>query len=292
MSTGVDIPCVRYISFAALTKSVGKYVQMLGRGTRLDSKTGKFSFTVLDFVGLCRRMEDNGYGTLKENTKVVKAEGRRIVVTGKPQPKGDYFLIDNPDPAHLIQRVEIHGNTIKIVDNIPIEEAKRIFEEEVKKAESPVIADLKEKAQMEEYQPTDEEVLSFIDWLSKPQVFLDEGHLQKMYDYPEGSAWDFLLHAMGKKSIPTPKERIEKNYLSYLHTYNFTDDQIIVLKKIKNVFASNISSKKDINLQDIFGNPIYERVIGSFEEVNKKFNGRFDLVMADLIKTFGHQNAA
>ena len=43
MSTGVDIPCVRYIAFSALTKSVGKYIQMLGRGTRWI-KTGKFSF--------------------------------------------------------------------------------------------------------------------------------------------------------------------------------------------------------------------------------------------------------
>ena len=59
---------------------------------------------------------------------------------------------------------------------------------------------------------------------------MDEGHLQKMYNYPEGSAWDFLLHALGKKKIPTPKERIEKNYLSYIHTYNFTDEQIVIGK--------------------------------------------------------------
>lgn len=288
MSTGVDIPCVRYISFAALTKSVGKYVQMLGRGTRLDSKTGKFSFTVLDFVGLCRKMEDNGYGTLKENKKIVAGEKRKPK-EGPAKPKGDYFLIDNPDPEHLIQRVELHGDTIKVVDNIPIEQAKKIFEDEVKRAENPVIADLKQKAQVDEYQPTDEEVLRFIDWLSKPQVFLDEGHLQKMYDYPEGSAWDFLLHAMGKKKIPTPKERIEKNYLSYLHTYNFTDEQIIVLKKIKDVFASNITDKRDIEVNDIFGNPIYERLIGSFDEVNKKFEGNLTHVIADLKNTFGNR---
>ena len=65
MSTGVDIPCVRYIAFGAITKSVGKYLQMLGRGTRLDPKTGKFSFKILDFVGLCKRMGDNGKGTLR-----------------------------------------------------------------------------------------------------------------------------------------------------------------------------------------------------------------------------------
>ena len=286
MTTGVDIPCVRYISFAALTKSVGKYIQMVGRGTRLDPKTGKNSFIILDFVGLCRRMEDNGYGTLKENKKIIRGgKGKRVTET--PLPRGDYYLIDNPDPAHLIQRVDIHGDSIKIVDNIPIAEARRIFEEELKKSRNPVMTDLKEKAMKKDYEPSETEVHEFVDWLSKPNVFLDEGHLQKMYDFPEGSAWDFLLHAMGKKKIPTPKERIEKNYLSYLHTYSFTDDQIKVLKKIKDVFASNVSSKRDIDVNEIFGNPIYERLIGSKEEINKIFDNRLDLVIADLKQTFG-----
>jgi len=279
LSTGVDIPCVRYIAFAGLTKSVGKYIQMVGRGTRLDPKTGKFSFTVLDFVGLCRRMEDNGKGTLKENKKIVKPGDQKPKVPGTPQPKGDYFLIDNPDPAHLIQRVEIHGDSIIVKDNIPIEEAKRIFEEELKKTQEPVMADLKAKAEQTDYQPTDEEMAKLLDWLSKPNTFLDEGHLQKMYDFPEGSAWDFLLHALGKKKIPTPKERIEKNYLSYLHTYDFTDEQIVVLKKIKDVFASNLASNRSIDAREIFGNPIYERLIGRHDELDAKFNGNLAMLL-------------
>lgn len=287
LSTGVDIPCVRYIAFAGLTKSVGKYIQMVGRGTRLDPKTGKFSFTVLDFVGLCKRMEDNGKGTLKENVKVVKPGDQKPKSPGVPSLKGDYFLIDNPDPAHLIQRVEIHGDAIKVVDNLPIEEAKRIFEEELKKTQEPVMTDLKKKAEQADYQPTEEELAKFVDWLKKPNTFLDEGHLQKMYDFPEGSSWDFLLHALGKKKIPTPKERIEKNYLSYIHTYDFTDEQIVVLKKIKDIFASNIASKREIDTKIIFGNPIYERLIGgSFEDINKKFEGRLSVVMNDLKMTF------
>jgi type I restriction enzyme, R subunit len=292
LSTGVDIPCVRYIAFAGLTKSVGKYIQMVGRGTRLDPKTGKFSFTVLDFVGLCRRMEDNGKGTHKVNKKVVKPGDLKPKPPGTPQPRGEYFLIDNPDPAHLIQRVEIHGDSIIIKDNIPIEEAKRIFEEELEKTQEPVMADLKEKAKQEDYQPTDEEIAKLLEWLRKPNTFLDEGHLQKMYDFPEGSAWDFLLHALGKKKIPTPKERIEKNYLSYIHTYDFTDEQIIVLKKIKDVFASNIASKRNIDEKDIFGNPIYERLIGSYDTINKKFDGKFDIVIKDLKNTFGQRARA
>lgn len=292
LSTGVDIPCVRYIALAALTKSVGKYIQMIGRGTRLDPKTGKFSFQILDFVGLCKRMEDNGKGTLKENKKVVKPGEQKPKTGGVVNPKGEYFLIDNPDPAHMIQRVEIHGDSIVIKDNIPIEEAKRIFEEELKKSQEPVMIELKEKAQQPEYQPTDEELAKFIQWLSLPNTFMDEGHLQKMYDYPEGSAWDFLLHALGKKKIPTPKERIEKNYVSYIHTYNFTDEQIVILKKIKDVFASNIASNREIDIKEIFGNPIYERLIGSYDSINQKFDGKFNLVINDLKQTFGKRASA
>lgn len=289
LSTGVDIPCVRYIAFAALTKSVGKYIQMVGRGTRLDPRTGKFSFTVLDFVGLCKRMEDNGKGTQKENSKTVKPGGIKPVFNATTkQLKGEYFLIDNPDPANLIQRVEIHGDTIIIKDNIPIEEAKRIFEEELKKTQEPIMTALKAKAEDIEYQPTEEEIEKFVNWLSKPNIFLDEGHLQKMYDYREGSAWDFMLHALGKKKIPTPKQRIEKNYESYLHTYNFTDEQIVILRKIKNVFASNVASKRNIEENEIFGNPILERLIGSHKDINEKFDGKFSMVFNDLKNTFGN----
>lgn len=292
LSTGVDIPCVRYIALAALTKSVGKYIQMIGRGTRLDPKTGKFSFQILDFVGLCKRMEDNGKGTLKENKKIVRPGGKKSKTGGVASPRGEYFLIDNPDPANMIQRVELHGGSIVIKDNIPIEEAKRIFEEELQKSQEPVMVELKEKAKQPEYQPTEEELAKFIRWLSLPNTFMDEGHLQKMYDYPEGSAWDFLLHALGKKKIPTPKERIEKYYLSYIHTYNFTDEQIRILKKIKEVFASNIASNRDIDIKDIFGNPIYERLIGSYDSINRKFDGNFDMVIHELKQMFRKRASA
>lgn len=287
LSTGVDIPCVRYIAFASLTNSVGQYIQMIGRGTRLDPKTGKFSFQVLDFVGLCQRMEDNGKGTLKENKKITKGIQMPVAVTLPiNKPKGDYFLIDNVDPENMIQRIELHGDKIQIKDNIPIAEARRIFEEELKNSQEPEIAEIKEKAKLKDYQPTDEEINKLLLWLKNPNTFLDEGHLQKMYDYPQGSIWDFLLHAIGMKKIPSQKERIEKSYESYLRTYDFTDDQINVLRKIKNVYISNVTTNKELEIGDIFGNPIYERLIGSYESVNNVFDGKFNTILADMKHTF------
>lgn len=293
LSTGVDIPCVRYIAFASLTNSVGQYIQMIGRGTRLDPKTGKFSFKVLDFVGLCKRMEDNGKGTLKENKKITKGiQMPGAVVPPVVTPQGDYFLIDNIDPENMILRVEIHGDSIKIKDNIPIEEARRIFEEELKNSKEPEITTIKQKAVKEDYFPTDEEIAQLLLWIKSPNTFLDEGHLQKMYDYPQGSIWDFFLHAMGIKKIPTPKERIEKNYDSYIHTYDFSDEQIGVLRKIKDIFVSNVATNKDIETKDIFGNPIYERLIGSYDSINKKFEGKFDTVLNDMKQMFFYKGVS
>jgi type I site-specific restriction endonuclease len=288
MSTGVDIPCVRYIGFAALTKSVGKYVQMLGRGTRLDTKTGKFSFQVLDFVGLCKRMEDDGKGSPKPNTTVVGPgdAGGGSGASG-PGPRGEWFIVDNPDPAHLIQRVMVHEGAVRVVDNIPVEEARRIFEEQVKRAADPAIAALKQKAEEDrDYEPTDEELAKMSDWVRKPDIYMDEGQLQKIYDYTAGSVWDFFLDVLGVKKIPTSAERVERGFETYLSTYSFTEKQVEVLRKIKDVFVANITSHGKVDIESIFANPIYERLIGRFDEVNRLFDGNLKAVIDEMQRCF------
>ena len=78
---------------------------MVGRGTRLDPKTGKFSFKLLDFVGLRKRMDDNGLGTPKENvTTTPPGRGGGGGGNGGIHIDG---ILDNPDPAHMIQRVTL-----------------------------------------------------------------------------------------------------------------------------------------------------------------------------------------
>lgn len=288
MSTGVDIPCVRYVAFANLTKSVGKYIQMLGRGTRLDPKTGKFSFKVLDFVGLCQKMEDNGKGTPKENNKIVTSThigGGGGGGEGGNNPGG---IIDNPDPAHLIQRIYLHGDTIKVIDNIPIEKAKEIFEEEINKNATPEIVEIKEKVKADEnYEPSEQEIDDIKVWSKNPNVYLDEGQLQKAYDFEQGSIWDFFLHALKIKKIPTPKERVEKGFDSYVQTYNFNDKQIQILRDMKDIVSANIAEKKRISPQEVFNNPVFVRIIGAdYQEVNQTFDNRFPQVFEELQSTF------
>jgi type I site-specific restriction endonuclease len=293
MGTGVDIPCVRYIAFSALTKSVGKYIQMLGRGTRLDSKTGKFSFQVFDFVGLCKRMEDNGKGSPKENKKVVKGGGVKGGGGGETGVKGDWFIVDNPDPSNLIQRVCVHEGAVEIIDNIPVEEAKKIFEEQVKGTDNPDIIAIKKKlTEKEDYEPSPKDIDNVIDFIRKPQIYMDEGQLQKIYDYPGGTAWDFFLHVLGIKSVPTPLERIKKGYESYIASSVFNDEQVRVLRKIKDIFASNINSYGKIDTSTIFGNPVYEGIIGDFDSVNDIFEDKLNEVIEEMAQAFCLRKAA
>ena len=292
MSTGVDIPCVRHIAFSALTKSVGKYIQMLGRGTRLDPKTGKFSFQVFDFVGLCKRMEDSGKGSPKENKKVVKGGGVKGG-GGETGVKGDWFIVDNPDPANLIQRVCIHEGAVEIIDNIPVEEAKKIFEGQVKDTDNPNIVAIKKKLkEKEDYEPSPKDIDNVVDFIRKPQIYMDEGQLQKIYDYPGGTTWDFFLHVLGIKSVPTPLERIKKGYESYIASSIYNDEQVRVLRKIKDIFASNINSYGKIDMSTIFGNPVYEGIIGNFDSVNELFEGKLNEAIEEMAQAFCLRKAA
>ena len=285
MSTGVDVPCVRYIAFCALTKSVGKYIQMIGRGTRLDPKTGKFSFKVLDFVGLCARMEDNGNGSPKDNITIV--DGGEGGGGGGGETGRIDGIIDNPDPKHLIQRVLINDGVVKIIDNIPIPEARKLFEEGVKSTQDPRLALLRRKAwENKEYEPTDEELDFIRKWASEPEIYLDEQQLQRIYDFPGGSIWDFFLDVLEIRKIPTTTERIEMGFETYISMYNFTQQQVTALRKIKDILVANLSSRGVIDLDAIFANPIYSRIIGRFEEINQQFDGRLKEVIEEMRGSF------
>jgi hypothetical protein len=233
-------------------------------------------------------MKDNGKGTEKPNKKVVRpgegsgggggGGGGGIVVDG---------ILDNPDPKHLIQRVLVMDGVMKLVDNLPIAKAKQLFEDGVLSTSNPVIVDLRTKLKANsEYQPTEEEVEAIRAWAASSEIVLNEEQLQRMYDYPAGSIWDFITVVLGVKKLPTAKDRIESGFESYVKTYNFTPDQELALRKIKDAFVANLASQGRVDVDAIFGNPIYARLIGSFEELNKRFDGNLKEVVSGMQGAF------
>lgn len=229
-------------------------------------------------------MEDNGRGTPKKNIKVVKGTDT-CGGGGGGSPKGEWFIIDNPDPAELIQRVWIHGEKFKVIDNLPIAAARELFERELQKAEFEAIVNMKKKArESADYVPTDDELEQIRKWAKNPEVYLDESQLQKIYNFSQGSIWDFFLHGLGFKKLPTLEERVEKGFDSYLTTYDFTDEQIKILRRVKDILVSNMAEKKPISTDIIFSNPVFEHIVGTRDEVERKFEGKLKEVLQDIEK--------
>ena len=78
-------------------------------------------------------------------------------------------IIDDPDPVNLIQRISIHGDKIKVIDNIPIEAAKNIFEDELHNTKKAAILKLRNKAKNNlDYEPTDAEIEIIKDLIKNP----------------------------------------------------------------------------------------------------------------------------
>lgn len=61
LTTGVDVPNVRTIVFLATVRSMARFKQMLGRGTRLDAEHGKEFFTVIDFTAATENFSDPAF---------------------------------------------------------------------------------------------------------------------------------------------------------------------------------------------------------------------------------------
>ncbi|MEA3307421.1 MAG: type I restriction-modification enzyme R subunit C-terminal domain-containing protein, partial [Elusimicrobiota bacterium] len=85
--------------------------------------------------------------------------------------------------------------------------------------------------------------------------------------------------------IPTIKERMGKGFNGYIDTYNFTDDQIKTLRRIKDIFVANKLEKREVTVDDIFANPIFEKLVGSKAEVEAMFDNKFDKVINSLEKS-------
>ena len=107
-----------------------------------------------------------------------------------------------------------------------------------------------------------------------------------MYDFPAGSVWDFFLHVLGKRRIPTPLERVQTGYDNYIRSAEFTDKQVHVLGLIKDVFVSAMSEHGKVDARTIFADPNYEQIIGSYQDVNRLFDGRLDEIVEAMQGNF------
>ena len=285
LTTGVDLPCLRYIGFARRTKSAVLYTQMRGRGTRFDKKSGKLFFTILDFVNQTGLMNDEDS---RGDIEFGPNEPPRVSEVKKEETgaKGKYFELLEDDPENMIQ-INYYDYTkgeVEYVDKV-YSKQKYVekFEENVKKGEGKLSEIVRIFKQNPEYEPSSDEAEQWEKELQKPQLFITEGNLQKAYGNNAGSVWDFIKHALGVKKVPTVEERVQTNYETFVSANAFNDQQRDVLLKLSKVFVAN-NNQIPISY---FQSPLLKNVLGySKGELEQVFEGRLYEHVQTINETF------
>jgi len=114
----------------------------------------------------------------------------------------------------------------------------------------------------------EQEMEKLADKLNSPEDYFNEDNLKDAYDQPTGSLADFIKAALGKYKFPTKKERVNKNFDSWLRQKEFSPDQIMLLALLKNRFAAGDS---EISIEDFTKPPLREhggiqKAVGLFGE--------------------------
>ena len=92
LTTGVNVPCVRNIVFFRYVNSPILFLQMAGRGTRIEEESGKLMFRILDYTGATGLF------------------GKELVVPPPPPPPGP----DKPKPPPPPPPVKVKGVRVDV----------------------------------------------------------------------------------------------------------------------------------------------------------------------------------
>ncbi|RXJ71346.1 DEAD/DEAH box helicase [Veronia nyctiphanis] len=120
MTTGVDAKTCKLVVLDSTIKSMTKFKQIIGRGTRIDDKFGKLWFSILDFKKATELFADERFDGTPERVKVTKPEDfdneddLNDIVNGTDGTDGDQdspFGDEDIDPG-TIQEPEVpYGNS-------------------------------------------------------------------------------------------------------------------------------------------------------------------------------------
>ncbi|EML5168911.1 DEAD/DEAH box helicase family protein [Vibrio vulnificus] len=104
MTTGVDAKTCKLVVLDSTIKSMTKFKQIIGRGTRIDDKFGKLWFSILDFKKATELFADERFDGTPERVKVTKPEDFENpedlddIVDGMPEDENGEAAVDGESP--------------------------------------------------------------------------------------------------------------------------------------------------------------------------------------------------
>ena len=117
LTTGVDIPTLKYIVLDSNIRSMIEFKQIIGRGTRLREDFGKTYFTIFVFRNVTALFHDEKFdGPIEQNENFNPSSDKKISPPPKPdEPPRKKFVLGNESVsiAHeQIQFLDEHGKLV------------------------------------------------------------------------------------------------------------------------------------------------------------------------------------
>lgn len=106
LSTGVNVKLCKVIALDRTINSLTTFRQILGRGTRLYPEKNKWFFTVIDFKGATKLLQDPDFDGEPVSVKVVDKRGQKMSSDEEPRP-----LSERPP----VQRFRLNDVSVEIV---------------------------------------------------------------------------------------------------------------------------------------------------------------------------------
>jgi type I restriction enzyme, R subunit len=193
MSTGIDAKTCKIVALDKNLKSMTEFKQIIGRGTRLSEKFGKFWFTIIDYRGVTALFDDPSWDgePMRQKPKPVnkgtRPKGHKIQ---HPRTKGEEVFVE----FRIVRVLNVESGNITVIK----------FEKYVKDNVITIAGDL--VSDLQNIWVDLKNRRHFEEELEKVGITLN--HVRQILEHYDCDVFDLLLHVAYNKQMRTRRERV------------------------------------------------------------------------------------
>lgn len=265
LSTGVDVPTVKYIVLDSNIKSMTEFKQIIGRGTRVREDLGKLYFTIFDFRNVTKLFHEEEFdGPIEQdedyNPNNPKNIPEKPPVVDKPKnEKKPKYVIGGEPVTVSQQQIQYLGKDGKLITESLVDYTKKSVLSEYSSIDNFVNA----------WNEADRKQV-IVEELEKRGVFFDD--LKDIIGKKDLDPFDVILHIVYDKPALTRRERANNvKKRNYFTKYGEKAQAILdlILTKYCDSGLEDLENVDILKLDPIkqFGTQIYiiNRIFGGIE---------------------------
>lgn len=265
LSTGVDVPTVKYIVLDSNIKSMTEFKQIIGRGTRVREDLDKLYFTIFDFRNVTKLFHEEEFdGPIEQDEDYNPNNSKNIPekppVVDKPKnEKKPKYVIGGEPVTVSQQQIQYLGKDGKLITESLVDYTKKSVLSEYSSIDNFVNA----------WNEADRKQV-IVEELEKRGVFFDD--LKDIIGKKDLDPFDVILHIVYDKPALTRRERANNvKKRNYFTKYGEKAQAILdlILTKYCDSGLEDLENVDILKLDPIkqFGTQIYiiNRIFGGIE---------------------------